>query len=408
MPVASAKAWSFARLSADELAEILRLSGTRDNGWFLAAALMRCCRATCEAVRLWRAGVTELSFAGCEQLDDAALSRVSATCGPRLRAIDVANCARITDNSIAMLVGASHSLQRLKLSKCQGVGEDTLSSIAYGPCARALQRLDLSSCRYSSQKGVVSICEECHNLLHLDLSYCAVAIADNVLTTIARSPMPLLQALLLKASSGADAKGLTDDGIEALASSAAGRALTHLDVTHATRLTNESMRSLATHCHALRILSVHECTRISDAGVVLLAEGCAQLERLDLTRLQIGASSLAALSKGCPGLTSLTVDHCHGLDEAGWDRLSAEGPSRLEWLSAVWAGGLADPSLRRLVESCAPLALRFLRLGPAHVHPEISPAAFEELKQTWAGRGLTIVGGPQLGRKSRWSKKRTG
>ena len=385
----------FSLLSVGDLAIVLNKTQARDNGWFIAARLQRCCKALRDAVAAWREGVTELAFEACDELDDAGLCRIGATCGSReLRAIQVSNCARVTDASIAKLVAFSPALRRLSLSECHSACEDSLRAVADGPCARTLEHLDLHSCRYGTKAGVLALVGEAHNLQHLDLSFCAFALTDAVLAAIAASPMPLLQSLLLKAASAADSRALSDEGIGVLAESPSGKSLTHLDLTYACRLTDEGLRALATHCRLLAALELHGCNRVGDAGVLALGSHCAQLARLDLTQLQLTASGLCHLVRGCPALSTLVVDHCRSLSEEGWARVACEAPLSLSYLSAVNAGGLTDESLCRLVEGCAPLALRSLRLGPAFMHPEVTTAVASELREKWCSL-LTISGGPQ-------------
>ena len=397
---------AFSLLSVDELALVLEKTHTQDNGWFIAAKLQRCCKALNEAVAAWRDRVTELSFAGCDELDDTNLRRIGAACGSRLRAIDVSSCARVTDASVAQLVAASPSLRRLVLSKCHTVSEESLRAIAYSPCARALEHLDLSSCRFCAKADVLAVVGEVHSLHHLDLSFCTLAITDEVLAAIATSPLPLLRSLLLKSASAADSRGLSDEGIEVLVGSRTGKSLTHLDLTYAGRLTDASLRTIAEHCPALCALSVHGCIKMGDSGVQALGSYCPRLERLDLTQLQLSSSSVGTLAKGCPALATLVVDHCRHLGVDAWTGVASQAPANLAFLSVVNAGGLTDASIRLLVDSLAPLSLRLLRLGPAVSHPDFTLDVAAELRERWCSTGLVISGGPQASTGTGKSKRR--
>lgn len=378
----------FARLSLDELGVLLRVAGGDTNGWFVAASLACTCRSLREGVSLWkRHDVTELRFVGVNGLDDELLRNIASTCARRLRTINVSKNSWITDGSVAQLVGGAPALQHLALSTCQHVSDPSLHALSTSPCATRLQFLDVSSCRWVTEAGVAAVAKSCVSLTHLNLSFCSRALTRPSLDAIAKQ-LPSLRRLALRVANRADAAGVTDEGIGAVA--AGCPLLEHLDAAMCGFLTSAAVRAVASGCRKLRYLDVGDCAQIDAAGIGALAEHCHALEHLEARSLPLSSSSVAALAQRCPQLRHLSLDHCRQLDASAWAAIALDG-QRLAFLSAVCAEGFDDAACRQMIVSCP--ALRKLRLGPAERHPGLSLPVLDELRA--ARHELDIAGGPR-------------
>ena len=88
-------------------------------------------------------------------------------------------------------------------------------------------------------------------------------------------------------------------------------------------ITDQSMRSLSEHCPALRYLSqgclrlvrlyLDSCAKITDVGVVLIAQQCPLIEFIDLTDCtlltDVSVTAFSVLSKNIQGILIDGCDH---------------------------------------------------------------------------------------------------
>lgn len=64
---------------------------------------------------------------------------------------------------------------------------------------------------------------------------------------------------------------------------------------------DQSLRTLAQHCHNIEHLDLSECKKITDLATIALSRYCSKLASINLDSCsQISDSSLKAVSDGCP------------------------------------------------------------------------------------------------------------
>ncbi|PIN04054.1 hypothetical protein CDL12_23414 [Handroanthus impetiginosus] len=157
-----------------------------------------------------------------------------------------------------------------------------------------LQQLNLTRCVKLTDKGLRMILVKCSSLLSLNL-YALSSFTDAAYKKI--SLLVHLQFLDL-----CGAQNLSDDGLSCIA-----------------------------QCKNLTSLNLTWCVRITDRGVMAIAEGCRSLEFLSLFGI-VGVTdkSLEALSSFCSNtITTLDVNGCIGIKVLG---LSLQRQSREELL----------------------------------------------------------------------------
>ena len=411
-PPAASPPGGLSQLSGDELAVILRACGSADNGWLLACALARCCRALRESVREWRQNdATELSFVGWG-FDDNTLRRgiLAGGGGRRLLALNVARNAQLTDAAVGDLVEAAPRLERLTLSTCQMVRGPCLLTLARSAAALSLAHLDLSSCRFVGEEAVLAVTAACTNLTLLDLSHVALALTDRVLRQCGRT-LTRLATVGLRTLSHSASSGMGDDGLRALADGC-GATLTSIDLDFCNALTDHGLADVARRCTGLRRLSPRRAPGWRRRRALA---HCPHLEHVDLSATHTAPAALVRVVAACRSLECLHVDTTRTLTAAGWHDLASEAPPRLRRLSAVLASGLDDACLADLADRCD--ALREVRLGTACAarrcptckvvtgattsrpsnrvctHPNLTGGALTRLRAEHPR--LTVVGGPQ-------------
>eukprot|EP00899_Mesostigma_viride_P017713 jgi/Mesvir1/25943/Mv20937-RA.1 len=278
-----------------------------------------------------------LDVSGCD-VGDASITSLAASC-PGLLRVAVFYCRRVTDASLASLGRHCHQLEELDVGYTQ-VTDDGLTQVA-AHCHR-LRRLCLSNCDrvtnvgirqigegcprlrwvdlplFSTRvwdRGIRSLVEHCGNLRRLNLAGLTEITDDSVLT--AAHYCPQLEFLDV-----ARCTIVSDEGIEAVADKCPR--LRHLSVAECFQVTDASISKVAKQCRRLRELVLRR-SGITAASIDAIAASCRELRYLDMGR-EIDSTplysawgrprpwnhpdidgSLAALAQGCPQLEYLNV-----------------------------------------------------------------------------------------------------
>ncbi|KAL6997507.1 beta-aspartyl-peptidase, partial [Sarracenia purpurea var. burkii] len=98
--------------------------------------------------------------------------------------------------------------------------------------------------------------------------------------------------------------------------------LRFLDLCGAQNLTDQGL-SCITKCNNLSSLNLTWCVRVTDEGVIAIAEGCSSLEFLSLFGITgVTDKSLEALSRCCSTtITTLDVNGCIGIKRRSREEL---------------------------------------------------------------------------------------
>ena len=102
------------------------------------------------------------------------------------------------------------------------------------------------------------------------------------------------------------------------------RHLIHIEMWPA--VTDGMVVQLAEGCPNLEHVELFACTNIADEAVTSLASNCPRLKHLNLYRCRVTDKGIAALRKGCPGLVELIVEGCENVSEGpAIDEMRAAG-----------------------------------------------------------------------------------
>lgn len=224
-----------------------------------------------------------LNLNGCQKISDAGIEFITCNC-PKLKIFSIYWNIRVSDLGIRNLVNNCKFMIDLNLSGCKNVTDESLELIAEN--YQGLQLLNLTRCVKLTDKGLQMVLVNCSSLESLNL-YALSSFTDAAYKKI--SLLTHLQFLDL-----CGAQNLSDDGLSCIAK-----------------------------CKDLSLLNLTWCVRVTDEGVIAIAEGCRSLEFLSLFGI-VGVTdkSLEALSRGCSGtITTLDVNGCIGIKRRSHDQL---------------------------------------------------------------------------------------
>ncbi|XP_076918188.1 F-box protein At3g58530-like isoform X1 [Bidens hawaiensis] len=168
---------------------------------------------------------------------------------------------RVTDVGISHLVNNCKHIVDLYLSGCKGISDKSLQMISES--YPHLESLDITRCVKITDGGLQHVIVKCTGLKNLNL-YALSSFTDGVYKKLSL---------------------LTE--------------LRFLDLCGAQNLSDEGLFSIA-KCKNIRTLNLTWCVRVTDAGVIAIAQGCTNLEFLSLFGI-VGVTDkcLEALSKFC-------------------------------------------------------------------------------------------------------------
>jgi hypothetical protein len=156
-----------------------------------------------------------------------------------------------------------------------------------------------------SDEGLGHIVAHATSLTELSLSKCQ-RLGSHALRTINMSGLTRLSLGFLPL--------LDDSSLKRIARSCP--LIRHFDMCGSYSVTDVGLKSVAARLGLLLYVGLSFLDKITDAGLEMLAVGCAQLEALDLEQTLITDGALEALIQYSPNLKSLNVAFCHNLSEA--------------------------------------------------------------------------------------------
>ncbi|KAF5747652.1 putative F-box protein atfbl3 [Tripterygium wilfordii] len=250
------------------------------------------------------------------------------------------------------------NVAHIDLTLCPRVNDSSLEIVAK-TYKKTLRSIDLSRSRFFSGSGLLSLAENCKNLVEIDLS---------------------------------NSKELQDS---ALANIAEAKNLEKLWLVRCKKITDMGVGCIAVGCKKLRLLSLKWCLGVGDLGVELIAFKCKEIRYLDLSCLPItneclpsilklqyledlilegcfciDDDNLADIGHRCKSLKLLDMSNCHNISHVGLSSLIGAAES-LQQLTL----GYGSPVTVSLVDSLKKLSvLQSIRLDGAVVTCDVLKA----------------------------------
>lgn len=217
-------------------------------------------------------GLRHLTLPYTQQLADELLQAVGSN-APELREFISGNHSQFTNKGLDALGKGCRHLETLHITDCY-VTNDGIASVA--ALCKSLRVLTLAYMDGISDEGLSAVLGHIPNLEELDLTFCTILDAGvKELATRAKNLRKLSLADCL----------VSDEGVKELVAGATQLQSLRLDQQEDSDIfiTDDSLQSIATHCKHLRLLSVTNNPRITDAGVIAVTKACPMLEVLDVS-----------------------------------------------------------------------------------------------------------------------------
>jgi len=232
---------------------------------------------------------------------------------PALETVDLMACTACTDDGVRELVSGCHKLQWLNLQDCYKIGDASLAYI--GECCPELQWLSIRGCPSITNGGVGWLAQDCPQLEVLNMMDCA-AISNAGCIEIARH-CPHLKSLNVSGC------GITDQGVTELAQCCAG--LVTVDLSRCTQITDTVLRVLSSQCQLLECLWLQSCSAISDTGLLELASSSSKLVFLSIEGCDnVTEKGVAAVLEGCNSLEILYLQLCPQINHDALQEIIAD------------------------------------------------------------------------------------
>lgn len=236
---------------------------------------------TCKLIAQSCPSLELLNISWCKHVDATGIKAVVQGC-PRLRDLRAREIKGFNSQEVGQVIFRTNKLERLFLSGCSDLTDDTLKSMIHGanppidiltdlPIVppRKLRHLDLARCSSLTSNGVKALGHLVPNLEGLSLAHCP-ALTDSALEPIL-STTPRLTHLDLE-----DCRGFTNHILsEHLAKAPCAPHLEHLCISSCENLGDTGMLPVIRNCKSLRT-ALLDNTRISD---LVLAETASMVRR---------------------------------------------------------------------------------------------------------------------------------
>ena len=133
--------------------------------------------------------------------------------------------------------------------------------------------------------------------------------------------------------------------------------LISINLSYCKKLSDIGLVAIAQGCHYLTSINLTYCHSISDEGASAIAEGCHNLNSIDLSHCDsISDKGLSALAVGCHDLELINFSHCRRISDIGVTAI-AEGCHQLKSISLYYCVNISDKGLSALAERCHHLTL---------------------------------------------------
>ncbi|XP_072097288.1 LOW QUALITY PROTEIN: F-box and leucine-rich repeat protein 13 [Mobula birostris] len=267
--------------------------------------------------------LTTFKTEGNKRITDATFKIFSTSC-PNLNHIYVADCSRITDNSLKF-ISTLKNITVLNISDCMSITDAGIRSFLEGSSGQKLRELNISNCVLITDLSILKIAQRCLSLTHLRMRYCLHVTDSGIewlgslpaLTNIDLTGTNVQEQSLSGLSSNhkikeltvAKCSGVTDNGLQKFYHKMHN--LEYLDISHCLSVSDKSVKTLAFCCRRLISLNIAGCPKITDLSIQYLAGVCHYIYFLDISGcVKLTDSIFQFLKKGCKKLRILNMLYC--------------------------------------------------------------------------------------------------
>lgn len=215
------------------------------------------------------------------------------TLSAELEKIDLSNCRKVNDVTVARLIGWTTTTNRDNADEELVVGCPNLQSLTLSYCKHITDQTMHYMALYASDR-----------LVELDLTRCT-GITDQGFSYWTMKPFENLKGLNLT-----DCTFLTDKSMIALAGTA--RRLQHLNLSFCCALTDVSIQVLCLGCPNLKSLTLAYCgPAVTDRSLEIISTHLKDLEHLSIRGcLLVTRVGVDSVLRGCPKLENFNISQC--------------------------------------------------------------------------------------------------
>ncbi|XP_052800773.1 uncharacterized protein LOC128231710 isoform X2 [Mya arenaria] len=289
-------------------------------------------------------------------LDQSSLTRVAHVCHQFYRvAMDetlwkyiTIKKGQLTDQHLSEI--AERHPVSLALIQCHG---DSVTARGlrdlFRDCAATLKELNIARCSGGALSGdslLLHAAARCHNLTHIDCSWCNVT--DSGLMAISNCAHRL-ESLCMNGC-----QAVSNDGLETIIKKH-GAHLRVLEMFACFNLSPRGLRSVANNCINLITLNLGQCYKLTDSCISQLSTSLGRVESLDLRGCkQIKDNCIRRVVKNCPRLKHLSIANCLNITDVSLLEISTY-LTDIRSVDVCGCKHISDGSVRALVNTCTNL-----------------------------------------------------
>ncbi|XP_020382750.2 dynein regulatory complex subunit 6 [Rhincodon typus] len=246
--------------------------------------------------------------------------------------------ATLTNSCITAMVGYYYNLTTISLLASPHISDAAIKALVQG---KRITKVKIEGNQHISDASFKMISKNCPNLNHIYVSDCP-RITDDSLKSLAT----LKHIIVLNIS---DCISITDGGIRYFMDGPSASRLRELNLSNCIFITDLSLLKIAQRCHSLTHLRLRYCERLTDSGIEWLGN-LPVLNTIDLTGTNIQEQSLGGLSNNTR-ITEFTVAECSGVTDIGLQKFY-HNMYDLEYLDISHCLQVSDLSTKTLAFCC--------------------------------------------------------
>eukprot|EP01138_Halocafeteria_seosinensis_P006622 gb/GECG01006770.1/.p1 GENE.gb/GECG01006770.1/~~gb/GECG01006770.1/.p1 ORF type:complete len:565 (+),score=50.42 gb/GECG01006770.1/:1-1695(+) len=251
--------------------------------------------------------IDQLEIAYNPNINDQGIEHFATECGEHLELLNISYCSNVTHFGVEIALSEcgnlrqlfcdgihvapylqkmeanSPPLELLSMQNCGSLTDDGVAALASG--CPGLSGLHMRGCNIKGFRHLACgvLFSKFQDLRTLDFSYCKLT--DESMCFLQHLQLPLSEFILDGNTS------LTDQGVS-YALSGCGKSLRRLALQFCD-ITDETLQNIASDASLVYSLDIRSCTKVTDAGISSLANGCS-----DLVSVKAGIASTFGSYRG--------------------------------------------------------------------------------------------------------------